>query len=88
MFKFKTPLNACSLGLNFPNHLVKGKRSGLSPSLVAPQIVLKDLSNNKWVDFQLAANQKLLRNLLHFLSSSNLAAIVSILAETVYTNCT
>ena len=59
---------------------------GLSPSLVAPQISVKDQSSNKWVGFRLAANHKLSRYLLEFLPPSNLVAFLSILAKTVYTD--
>ena len=69
--------------------MAEGKRGSLFPSLVAPQISVKDLSSYKWVGFRLAANQKLSRNLLHFLPPSNLAlvAVLSISAKAVYTDC-
>ena len=85
--KSKSRLNAWSFGLNFPSQLAQQKRGGLSPSLIAPQISVKDITSNKWVGFRLAANQKL-SNLLRFLPPSNLVAFLSILTKTVHTDCT
>ena len=87
--KSKTRLNVHSFELNFPSHLAKGKRDGISHSLVEPQISVKDLSSNKWVGLTgLTANQKWSRDLLQFLSPSNELAFLSILGKTVYTDNT